>query len=205
MHPFVFLGPALALLLGQADPASPPEPAPAAEPEAPAARESPQQAPPADAPAPPARRSRTQVQAPAAADQPRPAAPARTLDPERTQVARAALAFLDALLAGNADALASASTVRFSFDGDVRTGKDDLRRAWRGFLAGRDASKPGALLDLELLPSADAVSRLGPPPARLAPLAGARGTWVAVANVSRRPVVLFLVRESNRWAVAGIE
>jgi hypothetical protein len=112
---------------------------------------------------------------------------------------------VDALLAGDAAALASASTERFSFDGDVRTGKDEIRRAWRGFLAGRDASNPGLLLDLEILTAVDAVTRLGPPPARLAPLARARGTWVAVANVSRRPVVLFLVRESNRWVVSGIE
>jgi hypothetical protein len=203
MHPFVFLGPALALALGQADPASQPEPAPAAAPGAPAVRETQEQQLPADAPAPPARRTR--ATAPAAADPPRPAAPARTAASDRAQVARAALAFLDALLAGNADALATASTERFSFDGDVRTGKDELRRAWRGFLAARDASKPGALLDLELLPSAEAISRLGSPPARLAPLAGARGSWVAVANVSRRPVVLFLVRDGNRWAVAGIE
>jgi hypothetical protein len=120
-------------------------------------------------------------------------------------VARAALAFLDALLAGDGDALVTASAERFSFDGDLRTGRDEIRRAWLGFLSGRDASGRPVLLDLELLTFAEAIARLGPPPPRLATLAGGRGTWVALANVSRRPVVLFLVRERNRFVVSGIE
>jgi hypothetical protein len=53
-----------------------------------------------------------------------------------------------------------------------------------------------------VLTAADAVSRLGPPPPRVAPLAS-RG-WVAVANVSGRPVVLFLAREGTRMAVVGM-
>lgn len=195
MYPFVSLGSLLAMLAGQAEPA---EPAGTTEP--PATREE-APAPQPDAGAKPARAERPQ---PATAQE-RPAQPARPTEPERTQVARAALAFLDALVAGDAAALAAASTERFSFDGDVRNGKEEQKRAWRSHLAGRDASKRPALLDMELLTAADAVSRLGPPPPRLASLAGVRGTWVAVANVSRRPVVLFLNREGNRWAVAGIE
>lgn len=62
-----------------------------------------------------------------------------------------------------------------------------------------------ALLDLELLTTPEAVARMGPPPARLAPLATARGGWVAVANLSQRPLLLFLAREGSRWVVAGIE
>jgi hypothetical protein len=53
-----------------------------------------------------------------------------------------------------------------------------------------------------VLPAAEAVARLGPPPARVAPLA-TRG-WVAIAEVSGRPVVLFLVREGGRMSVTGM-
>ncbi|BDG06605.1 Cif family virulence factor [Anaeromyxobacter oryzae] len=129
----------------------------------------------------------------------RPAA--SPLDPDRTQVAKTALAFLDALVTRDADAVAALSTERFSFDGDVRTGRDVVRTTWRGLLSGR--AERGALLDLEILPAADAVARLGPPPARVAPLA-ARGGWVAIADVSGRAVILFLVRDGGRWAVAGM-
>jgi hypothetical protein len=132
-------------------------------------------------------------------------APARPGEPEKAQVARAALAFLDALLAGDAARLAAAASERFSFDGEVRTGREQVQRAWRELLAGRAPADRGALLDLELLPAVEAVARLGPPPARLAPLATARGSWVAIANVSRRPVVLFLAHEGSHWAVAGME
>jgi ketosteroid isomerase-like protein len=121
---------------------------------------------------------------------------------ERTQVARVALAFLDALVAGDPDALAAASADRFSFDGEVRAGRDAVRRGWREILSRRPGPTP-ALLDLELLPAADAVARLGPPPVRVAPLA-VRGTWVAVANVSGRAVILFVSRDGARWAVAGL-
>jgi hypothetical protein len=118
-------------------------------------------------------------------------------------VAKAALAFLDALVAGDPAALAAASAEKFSFDGQLRSGKEDIKRTWRDLLAGRGEGPRPVLLDLELLPAAEAAQRLGPPPARLAPLAAAGG-WVAVANVSRRPVVLFLAREGPRFAVAGM-
>ncbi|HYD39751.1 MAG TPA: hypothetical protein VEB43_02895 [Anaeromyxobacter sp.] len=199
MHGFLHLAPMVALLLSQGEPAdAPAEPAAAA----PAAQE------PAVAPdepsaeAAPAGPARPAAPAPVAVEAP---APARPAEAERVQVARAALAFLDALLAGDAAAVTAACSERFSFDGDVRAGRDEIRRVWRALLSERDPGQRGALLDLELLPAADAVARLGPPPPRLAPLAAARGTWVAVANVSRRPVVLFLAREGARWSVAGIE
>lgn len=198
MYPFVFLAPILALLAGQAEPTDTPGAA-----EAPDTQESPRTAPAAR---PEERTPRAERPQPApGGTQERPAAPTRPAEPERTQVARAALAFLDALLAGDATRLAAASAGRFSFDGDVRTGKEEIRRAWQALLAGRDAAAPAALLDLELLPAADAVSRLGPPPPRLAQLSGVRGSWVAIANVSRRPVVLFVAREGGRWAVTGME
>ncbi len=202
MHPFVFLGPALALIVGQASPSEPANAGGSADPSAEQREASPAPEPaqpsPAEQPSQGTARPERATRVPAAD------AKART-ESERTQVARAALSFLDALLAGDAAQLAAASTERFSFDGDVRTGKEEIRRTWRALLAGRGAAQHPTLLDLELLTAADALSRLGPPPARLAPLASARGTWVAIANVSRRPVVLFVTREGGRWAVAGME
>jgi ketosteroid isomerase-like protein len=138
------------------------------------------------------------VPAPAGAPRPAGAAP----EPDRAQVARAALRFLDALAASDAEALAAASADRFSFDGQVETGRDAVLRTWRRLLAGRDGPRP-ALLDLDLRPAADALAAYGPAPARVAPLAGP-GRWVAVANLSGRSVVLFLARTGAGWTVAGM-
>jgi hypothetical protein len=117
-------------------------------------------------------------------------------------VARAALAFLDALVAFDAPRLAAASGERFSFDGDVQTGAEAVRRRWREILDRRERT-PAQLLDVEILPAPEAVARLGAPPARVAALA-ARGTWVAVANVSGRPVIVFLSREGGRFRAVGL-
>jgi len=184
---------ALALIVGQAEPTQAPdsgespapgETAPKSEAPSPAAAEPP-------APPPPARE--------------RPPPPARPAEPERKQVARAALAFLDALLSFDPAGLAAASAEPFSFDGDVRAGKDEIRRTWRELFSGREGTLPPVLLDLEILAVPEAIERLGPPPARLGPLVAQKGNWVAIANVSRRPVVLFLSREGGRWAVVGME
>lgn len=195
MHVFLSLAQALALVLGQGE-AVEPEPAAAAaqEPAAPAADPPPAEPRPARSAA-----------LPAGSGEKSPPPPAHPGEPERAQVARAALAFVDALLSGDASALAAASSERFSFDGEVRTGKEEVKRAWRAALADRDPSRRAALLDLELLPAGDAVARLGGPPARLAPLAANKGGWVAIANVSRRPLVLFLAREGGRFTVTGLE
>lgn len=191
-----------------------PEPTPEAkEPVREKAVEPPVEAKPAEEkaapePTPPAPAVHKQPAAPAPAVQkpppaspaPAPPAPAKAPPtPEREQVARAALAFLDALVKGDADALAAACGERFSFDGDVRSGSA-VRSGWREVLSRR--SGPARLLDLEVLSAADAVARYGPPPPRLAPLA--RG-WVAVANVSGRPIVLFVAREGGRFAVVGMQ
>jgi len=212
MHPILCL--AAALALGQAEPAEPPSDA------APPAAEEQQATPPAaptEAPAAtPVERPRPRPRpAPAASTEaPASAAPASTAPPppaprpgeaEKAQVARAALAFLDALVQGDAQKLTAAGSDHFSFDGEVRSGRDQVERAWKELLASRAPAERGTLLDLELLPAAEAVARLGPPPARVAALATARGGWVAVANVSRRPVLLFLAREGQRWTVAGME
>lgn len=212
MHAFLSLAQALALALGQGEPADPPADPPAAQ-EPAAQTDAAEGEVPTPAPAAPPRRPRPAAAAPegaaAAAAQPQPPPPpprpTRPSEPERAQVGRAALVFLDALLAGDATAIAAASSERFSFGGDVRSGKEEVKRAWRAILADRDPAQRGALLDLELLPGPDAAARLGPAPPRLAPLASARGVWVALANVSRRPVVLFLAREGGRFAVIGME
>jgi hypothetical protein len=136
------------------------------------------------------------------ATRPAPAVEAPSPERDRPQVAHAALQFLDALVAGDADALAAASADRFSFDGQLQSGREAVRRAWRALLAQREAP-PARLLDLDLAPAAEAIARYGQPPPRVAPLA-TRGAWVAVGNVSGRPVFVFLAREGGRWAVTGI-
>ncbi|MFO0581139.1 MAG: hypothetical protein U0229_02600 [Anaeromyxobacter sp.] len=85
----------------------------------------------------------------------------------------------------------------------MRTGPDAVRRAWREALAARRPAAPDRLDDLELLTAAEATQRLGPPPGRIAPVAQ-RSAWVAIANVSGRPVVLFLAREGGKMAVTGM-
>jgi hypothetical protein len=122
--------------------------------------------------------------------------------PASEQVERAARAFLEALARGDANALAEASSDRFSFDGDVESGRDAVRRAWRSILTGRGGAAP-KVSGVEVLSAAEAVSRLGKPPARIAPLAR-EGVWVAIGDVGGRPVVLFLGKVRGRLAVLGM-
>jgi hypothetical protein len=105
-------------------------------------------------------------------------------------------------VSGDPAGLAASCAERFSFDGELRSGTDAVRAGWRAALASRRGEAHGRLNDLEILTVEEALARLGPPPARLAPLAG-RG-WVALANVSGRPVVLFLSRERSRMVVTGM-
>jgi len=188
-------------------PAKAPEPPPVPRPEArPPPSPSPSPTPSASAspsriPSPSPSPSPVPGPTPAAPPIPAPA-PAKPT-PEREQAVRAALAFLDALVAGDALALTAAAGERFSFDGDLRAGPDAIRRAWREALAARRANGPARLDDLELLTPPEALQRLGPPPARIASLTQ-RGGWVAIANLSGRPVVLFLAREGARMVVTGM-
>jgi hypothetical protein len=122
--------------------------------------------------------------------------------PEREDAERAARAFLEALVARDADALAAASAERFSFDGDAQGGREAVRRTWRTILAGREGEPP-RIRALEILAAADAIARFGRPPARIAPLARP-GVLVAVADVGGRTVVLFLARDGGRMAVLGM-
>jgi hypothetical protein len=193
MYPLLCL--AAALAMGQAEPEPPPA-------EAPRAHEAPAQEHAAGPDRGQAGTERRAAHPKATSEKPVPTA--RPAEAERSQVARAALAFLDAFVAGDAGALSAAASERFSLDGDLKVGKDQIRRAFQEVVSARDPSARPALLDLELLPATDAVARLGPAPPRIASLATARGTWVAIANLSRRPLVLFLAREGNRFAVAGV-
>jgi hypothetical protein len=110
---------------------------------------------------------------------------------------------VDALLRGDASDLASASAQRFSFDGTLVDGRDAQARRWREILASRVQVAEQTLRDLALLTEEEAVAQLGAPPPRLAPLVRP-GVWIAVADVSGRPVVLFLLREGDRFVVAGM-
>ena len=204
---YAFLSIAALLAFGQPDPAPAADVPPSREPATPAAAPAPppMAAPPPQTPAPPP--APPPASAPPAIRTPTanptaPKAQPHPTEPEKAQVARAALRFLDALVAGDADGLAAAAADRFSFDGEVQTGREAVRRTWRALLGRREAP-PAALLDLDLLPAPEAVARYGAPPARVAALPS-RGAWVGVANVSGRPVVLFLVKDGGRWSVAGM-
>ncbi|HEX9051042.1 MAG TPA: hypothetical protein VF841_10955 [Anaeromyxobacter sp.] len=133
-----------------------------------------------------------------------PPAPRSRVDPqaERGEAERVARGFVDALAAGDAGGLAAAASDRFSFDGDTVAGRDAIRSRWSELLGPR-AGPPPRVGAIEVLPSADAVARLGKPPARIAPLARP-GAWVALADVGGRPVVLFVAREGGRMAVLGM-
>jgi hypothetical protein len=116
---------------------------------------------------------------------------------------RAARAFLDALVRGDAEALTAAASDRFSFDGEVQSGREAIRRRWRTLLSDRAgaAARVGAI---QVVPVAEAVARHGKPPARLAGLARP-GVLVAIADVGGRTVVLFVAREAGRTAVLGMQ
>ncbi|HEY6097995.1 MAG TPA: hypothetical protein VIW03_01105, partial [Anaeromyxobacter sp.] len=130
------------------------------------------------------------------------ATPPRAAEPEREQAGRIARAFLEALAAGDASKLAEASSERFSFDGEVQSGREAVRRTWRSLLAGRPGPPP-SVNGIEVLAAQEAMARYGKPPSRVAALARA-GAWIALGDVGGRPVVLFVARENGRMAVLGI-
>ncbi len=132
---------------------------------------------------------------------PQPSSPP-SAEQERAEAARAASAFVRALAAGDADALAALCAERFSFDGDPQSGREAVRRTWRAILTGRAAPTP-AVGRIEVLSVAEAVARHGPPPTRIAPLARP-GALVAIADVGGRTVVLFIARDGGRLAVTGM-
>jgi hypothetical protein len=123
--------------------------------------------------------------------------------PEHEEAERAARSFLEALARGDASALAAAASDRFSFDGDVQSGREAIRRTWRDLFAARASAPVPAVGSLEILPAQDAAARFGKPPVRLAPLVRS-GVLVAVGDVGGRTVVLFVAREGGRMAVLGM-
>jgi hypothetical protein len=117
-------------------------------------------------------------------------------------VIQAALGFLDALARGDTSALAAAASGRFSFDGEAVDGREAQARRWREVFAARPpAGEP--VRDLAVMPAEEAIARIGPPPPRLAPQVRP-GAWVAVGDLAGRPVVLVLVRDAGRFAVAAL-
>jgi hypothetical protein len=130
------------------------------------------------------------------------AAAARPFGPE--EASRVARAFLDALARADANGLAAAAGEKFSFDGEVQSGREAIRRRWRALLSDRPSSPPPRLGDLQVLTVAEAVQRHGSPPPRLAPLLRP-GVLVAIADVGGRTVVLFVAREGGRTAVLGMQ
>jgi hypothetical protein len=133
-----------------------------------------------------------------------PPAPPRPV-PEREEAERAARSFVEALVRGDAGGLAALASERFSFDGDVQTGRETIRRTWRDLLVARPppSARAPVINALEVLQAQDAAARFGKPPARLAPLVR-NGVMVAVADVGGRTVVLFVAREGGRMAVLGL-
>jgi hypothetical protein len=148
----------------------------------------------------PARSRRAATSTPPPTPRPRP--PAASAEADRDQALRLARTFLEALAAGDSNALAQAGSDRFSFDGDAASGREAVRRRWREILVARSGPAP-RVNGVEVLAAQDALARYGKPPARVAALARPGG-WVAVGDVGGRPVVLFVAREGGRLAVLGI-
>ncbi len=139
-----------------------------------------------------------------------PASPARAVTPTGesafgpAEVEPVARAFLDALARRDAEALAAAAGDRFSFDGDVQSGREAIRRRWRTILFDRAPAPAPRVGEVQVVPVAEAVAKHGRPPPRLAALARP-GVLVAIADVGGRTVVLFVAREAGRIAVLGMQ
>jgi hypothetical protein len=82
----------------------------------------------------------------------------------------------------------------------MEKGAEAVRARWAELLSGGETLP---VLDLAVAPAAEAQARLGRPPRRLAPLLGP-GTWVAVANVAGRAIVVVLARQGGVWAATGV-
>jgi len=135
--------------------------------------------------------------APLAGPAPRP----RSSGPD---VAATAVAerFLAALAGRRRAELAALCAPTFSFDGRPARSAEEVRRRWEEALAHR-TSAPERVEGLEVVPTAEALNRLGKPPRRLEAVMAA-ASQVALARVGGRPVGLFLVRQGGGWLVAGM-
>jgi hypothetical protein len=193
----------IALALAQAAPEGAPAEARPAEPSPAAAAEATAPAPAAETPAAaPSRPARRPAAAPATATAAGATGKPDKAEGERREAARVALRFLGALVANRSAEVASLCATTFSFDGRPVTGAEKVRARWGEILARRQGPPP-ALNDLELLTPAEAAARLGKPPRRLASLAGP-GSYLALANLSGRPTLVFLGRQGGAWVATGL-
>jgi hypothetical protein len=117
-------------------------------------------------------------------------------------VAAAARRFAEALLARSPAELTALCAPSFSFDGHSASGAEQVRARWEEVLAARDGVHE-VLLDLAVLPAAEAQARLGKPPKRLAALLSP-GAWVAVADLSGRPLVIVFARQGSGFVATAI-
>ncbi|HZY04194.1 MAG TPA: hypothetical protein VFF02_11910 [Anaeromyxobacteraceae bacterium] len=117
-------------------------------------------------------------------------------------MATAAARFFEALLGRRAADLAALSSPTFSFDGRTARGAEEVRARWQETMLARDGASY-ALLDLAVLPAAEAVARFGKPPRRVASLLQP-GTWVAAADLSGRPTFVFFARQGGAWLATGM-
>lgn len=158
------------------------------------------EATPSPGPAPPERKGKE-------ASQPSPTpppAPSRTSPqtPDRVQVAAAARRFAEALVARRASDVALLCASPFSFDGRPDSNPESVRARWEQIFAARHAIAD-VLFDLVVMTAAEAQARLGKPPKRIAGLL-TPVSWVAVADLSGRAVLIIFARQNGRFVATAI-
>ncbi len=130
---------------------------------------------------------------PAAAD------PPRSVDPTAGLVAQG---FVVALLGGDLPTAEGLAATPFSFDGTVVADPAALH-ATLSDLVGSRRLGGRRFLRIESLPAEEAVTRFGPPPARVRAMAAPR-TIVALVRLSRGGIALFVHRVGSFWRVVGV-
>lgn len=125
--------------------------------------------------------------------------PPRAVDPTAGLVAQG---FVVALLGGDLATAEGLAAPPFSFDGAIATDRDALHAALEALVAG-SRLRARRFLRIESLTCEEAISRFGPPPARVRELCGPRAV-VALVRLSRGGVVLFVHRVGTFWRVVGV-
>jgi hypothetical protein len=125
--------------------------------------------------------------------------PPRTVDPTAGLVAQG---FVVALLGGDLPTAEGLAATPFSFDGRLAPDPGALHAALEE-LVGGSRLRGRRFLRIESMPAEEAVSRFGPPPARVRDLCAPRAV-VALVRLSRGGVVLFVRRIDSFWRVVGV-